>query len=116
MTQLSIPLSFDERRASRRTDPETSKAAASRAAVFATSHAGRILAALKQHGPMSPAQMYAHTGLSIVQCDRRRIELIRAGLVRIVTDEQGNHVTHEGCEVWQACDTKPINESGACRA
>jgi predicted transcriptional regulator len=114
MTQLSIP--FNERSVSRRSDPETSKAAASRAAVFATSHAGRILAALKQHGPMSPAQMYAHTGLSVVQCDRRRREMIEAGLVRIVTDEQGNHVTHEGCEVWQACDTKPINESGACRA
>jgi hypothetical protein len=100
MNQLSI--AFDERRASRSSDPQTSKDAARRAAVFAGSHSARILAALKLHGPMSPAQMFAFTGLSIVQCDRRRIELIRAGLVRILTTDDGQPVTHDGCEVWEA--------------
>lgn len=100
MTQLAIQ--FDERRAARRIDPATSKAAARNAAAFANGHKARILAALKQHGPMSPAQMFTFTGLSVVQCDRRRVELIRAGLVRIATDDQGNPITHQGCEVWQA--------------
>lgn len=97
-----LSLSFDERRASRRTDPDTSKAAARRAGAFANGHKARILAALKQHGPMSPAQMFTFTGLSVVQCDRRRIELIRDGLVRIATNDEGSPITHQGCEVWEA--------------
>lgn len=92
---------FDMPRARRR-DPETSKRAGVNAAKFASSHAGRILQALRQHGPMSPAQMFTFTGLTTVQCDRRRKEMISAGLVRVQTDAAGNPVEHDGCEVWEA--------------
>lgn len=100
MTQMAIEM-FDMPRARRR-DPETSKRAGINAATFASSHAGRILQALRQHGPMSPAQMFTFTGLSVVQCDRRRKEMIGAGLVRVQTDAEGNPVEHDGCEVWEA--------------
>lgn len=87
---------------SRNTDPATSKQAGKNAARFADSHAGRILAALKLHGPMSPKQMFDFTGLSVVQCDRRRKEMIELGLVRIKTMDDGAPFTHEGCEVWES--------------
>lgn len=86
----------------RRRDPATSQAAARNAEKFASSHAGRILAALKEHGPLSAAQMHQFTGLTTVQADRRRKEMIGAGLVRIKTMNDGHPVTHEGCEVWEA--------------
>lgn len=86
----------------RRTDPATSHRAAAESAKFAGPHAGRILAALKLHGPMSPKQMFDFTGLDVAQCDRRRKEMIEAGLVRIKTTNDGISVTHEGCEVWEA--------------
>jgi hypothetical protein len=50
---------------------------------------------------MSPAQLFDHTGLSVVQIDRRRKEMISAGLVRIQVGESGKAVTHAGCEVWE---------------
>ncbi len=100
MTQIAID--FTPERAARPTDPETSKAAARRATHFASSQAGRILLALQQHGPMSPKQMFTHTGLDVAQCDRRRLEMIRAGFVRIKTLDDGAPATHEGCEVWEA--------------
>lgn len=95
-------IAFDPERAARASDPETSKAAARRAVTFARSQAGKILAALRLHGPMSPKQMFAFTGLDVAQCDRRRKEMIEAGLVRIAIGEDGKPATHEGCEVWEA--------------
>lgn len=86
----------------RKSDPATSQAAARNADKFASSHACRILAALKEHGPLSAAQMHQFTGLTTVQADRRRKEMIGAGLVRIKTMNDGHPVTHEGCEVWEA--------------
>lgn len=64
----------------RRTDPQTSHDAANRAEKFAASHAGRILAALKEHGPGTPAALSGHTGLTVVQIDRRLPELRAIGL------------------------------------
>jgi hypothetical protein len=96
---LSTPLA-------RRTDPATSHAAASNARHFAGSHCSRILQALKTHGPMSPAQLFDHTGLSVVQIDRRRKEMINAGHVRIQVGESGKPVTHAGCEVWELAPQK----------
>jgi len=55
----------------RRTDPQTSHDAAKAAERFATTHTGRILAALKAHGPSTPAELSCHTGLTVVQIDRR---------------------------------------------
>jgi hypothetical protein len=69
----------------RTTDPETSKKAAKRAALFVKGHASRILAALDKLESATAKEIAAHTGLQVVQVDRRRIELIRAGKVRIVT-------------------------------
>ncbi len=55
----------------RRTDPQTSHDAAKAAERFATTHMGRILAALKAHGPSTPAELADHTGLTVVQVCRR---------------------------------------------
>lgn len=100
MSQLSI--NFTPEAKARRSDPESSKQAARKAAKFATSHAGRILAALKQHGPMSPAQMFDHTGLSVVQIDRRGKEMREAGLVQFKRLDDGAIAMHAGCQVWEA--------------
>lgn len=51
---------------------------------------------------MSPAQMFSFTGLSVVQIDRRRKEMITAGYVRLKRLDDGEVVKHEGCEVWEA--------------
>jgi hypothetical protein len=86
----------------RRTDPQTSHDAAKRSEKFADSHAGRILAALKLHGAMSPAQMFSFTGLSVVQIDRRRKEMITAGYVRLKRLDDGAVAKHDGFEIWEA--------------
>lgn len=99
MHQLALTL--PETRA-RRHDPQTSKAAATASVEFSAGQKGRILAALRQHGPMSPKQMFDFTGLSVVQCDRRRKEMLSDGLIRIQRDAAGNVVEDRGCEVWEA--------------
>jgi hypothetical protein len=99
MNQLCM--TFDAPRA-RRTDPETSQRAAVRSLSFSGGHKARILAALKQHGPMSPKRIFDFTGLSVEQCDRRRKEMIGEGLIRIQRDAAGNVVEDRGCEVWEA--------------
>lgn len=96
---LSIEM-FDMPRARRR-DPETSKRAGINAATFASSHAGRILQALRQHGPSAPPKIEKHTGLSIVQIDRRLIEMQRAGLIR-VTQAAGSDLVIGGYRCWEA--------------
>ena len=67
----------------RRTDPETSHKAAAKASKFAASHAGRILLALQQHGPRSAhgLSLLIGLGLSVVQIDRRTVELQRLKLI-----------------------------------
>ncbi|WP_298929168.1 hypothetical protein [uncultured Ramlibacter sp.] len=101
-TVAQLSTNFDADHKARNSDPETSKAAARRTVHFATSHAGRILLALQQHGPMSPKRLFDFTGLSVVQIDRRRLELIRAGLVRIKKADDGATMTHDGCEILEA--------------
>lgn len=95
MNQLSIDLR------ARSTDPETSKEAARRAATFAESHAGRILAALKLHGPMTAHELHI-IGLTVVQIDRRLPELARLGLARVCKLDDGADMTRGGFRVWQA--------------
>lgn len=68
----------------RRSDPSTSHAAADRAANFAGSHADRILDALKAVGTGTPPSISEKTGLTIVQIDRRLVEMERKGLIRVV--------------------------------
>ena len=84
-----------------RTDPSTSKAAARNAEQFAASHAGRILAALKE-GPRTAHGLAAMTGLTVVQVDRRLPELARAGLASVMLDENGDAVVVGGARVWRA--------------
>jgi predicted ArsR family transcriptional regulator len=85
----------------RRADPPTSHAAASRAARFSESHAGRIhvaLIGLKQ----ATAHELAHaTGLTVVQIDRRLPDLRAAGLAR-VAERNGVMLVRGGFRVWEA--------------
>jgi predicted ArsR family transcriptional regulator len=69
---------------------------------FANSHGNRIVEALKEHGRMSPVGIGGMAGLTVVQVDRRLVELQRAGRVQVVTDEAGNPVVWSGCRVWEA--------------
>lgn len=70
----------------RRSDPSTSQRAAVNAATFANSHSGRILHALRLHGQRTTHEIAQITGLTVVQVDRRKKELERAGLIRVVSE------------------------------
>ncbi len=83
------------------TDPATSHAAARKAARFAASHAGRILAALQQ-GPATAHELERRTGLTVPQIDRRMTELADAGRVCLVLF-MGEPLVRGGCRVWEAC-------------
>jgi len=61
----------------RNADPAQSHEAAARAAAFAPTHRDRILAALRQYGPLTAHELERHTGLSYVQIDRRMHELVK---------------------------------------
>jgi hypothetical protein len=77
----------------RATDPETSHQAARRAAVrVQLSHQNCILGAL--YKPMIPTEISKLTGLSIVQIDRRRKELLERGEIRLTGVER------EGYQEW----------------
>ena len=97
MTQLSID--FTQR--ARRSDPTTSHQAAAKAEKFASSHAGRILAALKAHGPKTAHELHT-TGLTVVQIDRRLPELCKLGLVQVVKLDDGADMVRGGFRVWEA--------------
>lgn len=70
----------------RRRDPATSHRAAEQAEKFAASHAGRILAALLEHGDLSTHRIADLTGLTVVQVDRRAAELKAQGRVIVASD------------------------------
>lgn len=97
MSQLSID--FTQR--ARRSDPATSKQAAVNADKFAGSHAGRILAALKAHGPKTAHELHT-TGLTVVQIDRRLPELSKLGLAKVVKLDDGADMVRGGFRVWMA--------------
>ena len=101
MNQLQ--LAYPERPRARRTDPETSHAAARRAKHFADSHAGRILLALQLHGPSSARRLEQLIGLTLVQIDRRVSELRGMKLIRAQQDALGRVIQDSGCTVWEAC-------------
>jgi hypothetical protein len=85
---------------SRSTDPATSKQAAAKAARFAESHAGRILAALMD-GPATAHELSALTGLTVVQIDRRLPELADMGRACVVL-HMGEPMQRGGARVWGA--------------
>ena len=86
----------------RASDPETSKAAAMRASDFSTSHAGRILLALKKHGPRTAHELELLIGLTVPQIDRRMPDLLALGLVRVVKLDDGADMVRGRCRVWEA--------------
>jgi len=92
MNQLALHLPM-----ARASDPDTSKAAARRAARFQASHAGRILEALRVH-PMTAKELAAHTKLSIEQVCRRLPELADARVMTV----GGQPLEREGFRVWMA--------------
>lgn len=94
-------LTFAETHA-RANDPETSKAAARRAADFSTSQAGRILLALQKHGPRTSHELSLIIGLTLVQCDRRLPDLASLGLARVVKLNDGADMVRGRCRVWEA--------------
>lgn len=87
---------------SRKSDPQTSHEAAKRSERFAESHSARILAALrKASAGFTAAEIGAITTLTVVQVDRRTIELQRKGLIR-VRQHKGKDVVCDGMRVWEA--------------
>jgi hypothetical protein len=83
-------------RLARRTDPDTSLAAAARAKRFAPKHAAAITGVLWR--PMIPPEIAKFTGLTVVQIDRRRHELIVSGQVRLTGRER------DGFQQWERID------------
>jgi len=98
-------IAFNQKTHHRRQDPETSKQAAKAAARFAASHAGRVLSALKEYGPMVARGLAHATGLTQVQVCRRLPDLEEAGLAeptgRTRTWDAGV-VGHMPERVWRA--------------
>lgn len=84
-------------------DPASSHLAAAGAARFADSHAARILYVLR-HGfsdGMCAEEIGEASGLTVVQVDRRTVELQRKGLIRVVQRNGADLITH-GMRVWEA--------------
>lgn len=99
---MDLPIQMLEMPRARRSDPSTSHRAAEAAVRFADTHGARIVAALREHGRMSPVGIGGMTGLTVVQVDRRLVELERAGRISQVKDEGGKPVVWNGCRVWEA--------------
>lgn len=98
---LQVALNFEPVKKARSSDPLTSKRAATRASDFAATHAGRILLALQQHGPMTAKEIGERIGLNHVAVDRRRSDLIRLGFVDVHCVD-GEPVVRDGCQVLAA--------------
>jgi hypothetical protein len=77
-----LAIEFDAPPRARKTDPTTSHEAARRAELFATSHAERIVCALRMRGPSTAHELEPHTRLNYVQIDRRMHELVKAGRIK----------------------------------
>lgn len=95
-------LSYSESRA-RATDPLTSHVAAAGAAQFADSHGARILHVIQTLNVdgMCAAEIGEACGLTVVQVDRRTVELERKGLIRVV-QRDGRDVVSHGMRCWEA--------------
>ena len=88
----------------RNTDPATSHMASKRAERFAASHAGQILMALRTEAAsygLTADEIGVLIGLTVVQVDRRTIELQRKGLIR-VRQVGGQDEIRWGMRVWEA--------------
>ncbi len=65
----------------RSSDPLTSVIAAKRASKFANSHRDRILAAFRGWTNLTAQDIAEKSGLTVVQVDRRLVEMQRAGVI-----------------------------------
>lgn len=83
----------------RSSDPATSHQAAANAAAFAGSQCVRILAALERLGSGTADDIGSACGLTVVQVDRRRKEMERAGLIRML-EIDGKPLVRNGYMVW----------------
>lgn len=84
----------------RASDPLSSVLAAERVPNFANGHYALILAALAKGGQVTPHEMQATTGLTVVQIDRRLPELCRFGKARVV-QVNGEDLMRGGARVWE---------------
>lgn len=82
-------------------DPQTSKQAAIESDLFSGSHREKILQALTFFGPMSPAEIAEKTGMTVVQIDRRRSEMLLSRAIRKHKND-GQVLVRGGCEVLEA--------------
>lgn len=82
-------------------DPLSSVLAAERVTLFEGKHCARILACLQRFGPATPHEMEVHTGLTVVQQDRRLPDLLKAGKARVV-QVNGEDLMRGGARVWEA--------------
>lgn len=80
-------------------DPLTSHLAAERADHFAGKHADRILAALADGRGRNAQEIGDAIGLTVVQVDRRTVELQRRGYIRVLR-ANGQDVVRNGMRVW----------------
>lgn len=85
----------------RSTDPLSSFLAAQQAEKFKPTHADRILFALLKDGPATAHRLEALTGLTVVQIDRRLIEMQRDKLIRVV-QAGGTDLIVGGYRCWEA--------------
>ncbi len=99
---MQLQIDLIEPKRARNRDPETSKDAARKTWRFATSHAQRILAALQTHGPRSAHELSQLIGLSVVQIDRRTVELQRNGYIDVAKLDDGADKVVDGFRVWEA--------------
>lgn len=65
----------------RKRDPQTSHAAAARVGEFTGLHEARIVLALKDHGPMTVAEIARETGLQEQQTNKRCSDLEHKGAI-----------------------------------
>ncbi|MET3371996.1 hypothetical protein ABIC89_001037 [Variovorax boronicumulans] len=87
----------------RASDPLSSHLAAAGSVRFADSHAARILHVLKNgfSDGMCAEEIGECCGLTVVQVDRRTVELQRKGLIRVV-QRDGADLLANGMRVWEA--------------
>lgn len=79
---MQLSIDFDALTHARRSDPETSKDAASRVREFAAGQCAEILTMLHKYGPLSPEQIAAKLAIDKVAVCRRLPDLQKASKAR----------------------------------
>jgi len=88
--------------ASRRTDRDTSWAAASSMIAAASTQRESISTALRLYGPMGRYEIAGITGLDPVACARRLAELVAQGICRVAPDRHETTPSGRTGSVWAA--------------